>query len=56
MVHRFHGTGPVLTNAGLFTASNNISIRVDHTDHPINAVLHLEHDALEHSARHIDPS
>ena len=51
-----HRAGPMLTDTGELTACHDDAVRVNDTHHPVDAVLHLEYDSLEHPAGHIDPS
>ena len=46
----------MLADASQLTASHHNTLGVNHTYHPVDAVLHLENYSLEHPARHADPS
>ena len=51
-----HRAGPMLANAGQFTARHHDPVCIDHTHSAVDAVFHLEYHSLKHPAGHMDPS
>ena len=51
-VDRFHGCRPMLPDTAQFVAGHHRPFGIDHTNGPVCAVLHLQDNALKHSAGH----